>query len=102
MRLTTARYFTPSGASIQATGIVPDIEVEQARVEEVSGGQQRSEADLRGALANPGTSGGGEESQPNNSADPQAEEEEEPIDYQLSRAVDLLRGLSLFSERTIN
>lgn len=102
MRLTTARYFTPSGGSIQAKGIVPDIEVEQARLEEVNNGPQRSEADLRGALANPGTSGGGADSQPSTSEAPAAEEDAEPVDYQLSRAVDLLRGLSLFSERSTN
>ncbi len=102
MRLTTARYFTPSGGSIQAKGIVPDIEVEQARLEEVNNGPQRSEADLRGALANPGTSGGGADSQPATGEAPAAEEDAEPVDYQLSRAVDLLRGLSLFSERTTN
>ncbi len=102
MRLTTARYFTPSGGSIQAKGIVPDIEVEQARVEEVNAGPQRSEADLRGALANPGTSGGGEDNQPAGGAASEAEQEAEPIDYQLSRAIDLLRGLSLFTERSTN
>ncbi len=102
MRLTTARYFTPSGASIQATGIVPDIEVEQARIETLAAGPQRSEADLRGALANPGTSGGGEEAQPNSDDPAATSENEEPTDYQLARAVDLLRGLSLFSERTTN
>ena len=51
MRLTTARYFTPSGISIQAKGITPDIEVALARIEELEGGITREE-DLRGALDN--------------------------------------------------
>ena len=89
MRLTTARYYTPSGTSIQATGIKPDIEVEQARVEELESSPRRREADLRGALENtaPAEAGG-------RSAGPG--ETGEPIDYQLVRALDLLHGLSLF------
>ena len=89
MRLTTARYYTPSGTSIQATGIKPDIEVEQARVEELESSPRRREADLRGALENtaPAEAGG-------RSAGPV--ETGEPIDYQLVRALDLLHGLSLF------
>src|SRR5919199_5012712 len=53
MRLTTARYYTPSGRSIQAKGIEPDIIVEPAKIERVaSNAPQRREADLRGALRN--------------------------------------------------
>ena len=51
MRLTTARYYTPSGISIQAKGITPDIEVALARIEKLEGGITREE-DLRGALEN--------------------------------------------------
>src|SRR5881275_334589 len=53
MRLTTARYYTPSGRSIQAKGIEPDILVEPAKIEVIEEGQRRREADLRGALRNP-------------------------------------------------
>jgi carboxyl-terminal processing protease len=52
IRLTTARYYTPSGHSIQAKGIVPDITVEQAKIEMVKAEKMRSEADLRKRLAN--------------------------------------------------
>src|SRR3546814_9508834 len=53
MRLATARYFTPSGRSIQALGIEPDITVEQATLAEAEAAEPgRREADLRGALAN--------------------------------------------------
>ena len=52
IRLTTARYYTPSGASIQAKGIEPDIVVEQGRIEsEENNGGQRDEASLRNRLA---------------------------------------------------
>ena len=83
MRLTTARYYTPSGRSIQAKGIEPDLIVEQASIETAAGGPQRREADLRGALENEGASG-----------DPEAEADGEEgrsdtsnQDYQLSRAL---------------
>ncbi len=105
MRLTTARYFTPSGRSIQAKGIDPDIEVEQARVEALDAGPRRSEADLRGALANPGEAGGGEQSDdaPQGSGgEAAAAEDAPPVDYQLARALDLLRGMALFNERVVN
>ena len=54
IRLTTARYYTPSGRSIQAEGIVPDVRVEQSRTPLLSNGPAR-EADLAGALKNPGS-----------------------------------------------
>lgn len=108
MRLTTARYYTPSGRSIQAKGIEPDIIVEPAKVEEVSIRRVREE-DLRGALDN----GNGKKkenkkktdddaSQKAGEEDPEGSEqsdEEKPVDYQLSRAVDLLRGVTLYKER---
>src|ERR1700733_4188657 len=53
LRLTTAEYFTPSGRSIQAKGITPDIEVHQSKVEDMEQGGRLHEADLKGALPNP-------------------------------------------------
>ena len=50
IRLTTARYYTPAGTSIQAKGITPDIEVHQANVETLDDDPGRREADLRGRL----------------------------------------------------
>lgn len=98
IRLTTARYYTPSGRSIQAKGIVPDIFVEQAKVESFKG-SRFSEADLRGALKNPQK----DEKKPanDNEADKKEDEssktkDEQLEDYQLSRAYDLLSGLSLY------
>ena len=52
IRLTTARYYTPSGRSIQARGIDPDIVVEPAKIEKIDSPEFRHEADLRGALKN--------------------------------------------------
>ena len=88
MRLTTARYYTPSGRSIQAVGIDPDIAVEQVRVERVSNGQRRRESDLRGALQNEGEGNGND----------QPAQTEERQDFQLQRALDLLQGVSLFNQ----
>jgi len=100
IRLTTARYYTPSGRSIQAQGIDPDIVVEPARLEKLDQPRARREADLRGALRNdqqppqqpqqPGAEGGGQA---------QADGAE---DYQLQRAFDLLRGLALYNQRNGN
>ena len=92
MRLTTALYFTPSGVSIQAKGISPDIEVALARIEKLEGGLFREE-DLRGALDN---QEGGAEPTAENTASAEPKDPIE-IDYQLARAVDLLRGLSVFN-----
>ena len=97
IRLTTARYYTPSGRSIQAKGIDPDIVVEQSRIEKIDQPQRRREENLRGRLDNPG---GGND---NDSNAVQAEEgETTPVDYQLSRALDLLRGLALYGKRASN
>ncbi|CAI8238900.1 MAG: putative CtpA-like serine protease [SAR116 cluster bacterium] len=112
IRLTTARYYTPSGISIQARGIVPDIEVALARIEAVEGGIVREE-DLRGALD--GSDEADSDAAQNDNADETADEaaEEAPdaatdddaaeapvrqdeIDYQLARALDLIRGVAIF------
>lgn len=95
MRLTTARYFTPSGVSIQAKGISPDIEVALARIEKLEGGPVREE-DLRGALDSKDESSASSEDTPEPPADPIE------VDYQLARAIDLLRGLTIFSALAAN
>ncbi|MEM7213527.1 MAG: S41 family peptidase [Pseudomonadota bacterium] len=102
MKLTTARYFTPSGRSIQALGIEPDILVEERRIadadaEEGTERRTRSEADLRGSLEN------------NLSEDEQRQLEEERTrhektaqlrleDFQLAYALDLLAGLAIYEQ----
>lgn len=90
IRLTTARYFTPSGRSIQAKGIVPDITVEQVKLKKTVPPKRRREENLRGRLNNP-----------NNLLEPSKAKKEISVtqDYQLSRALDLLRGIALYSSR---
>ena len=97
IRLTTARYYTPSGRSIQAKGIDPDIIVEQAKLEKIKQPEQKREENLRGRLDNPGDR---HDSQPN----PEVKSNSDKIseDYQLSRALDLLRGISLYRARAGN
>ena len=94
MKLTTQRYYTPSGRSIQAKGIEPDIEVRQAKLEYLAGAR-RSEADLRGALD---TDGNGRKKPPEDNGEAAAEK---PEDYQLIRAIDLIHGIAL-SRRLAN
>ena len=98
IRLTTARYYTPAGTSIQAKGIVPDIEVRQSRVEVIEDGAGRREADLRGRLEN-------EQAEDGSADDPTGANQNladgEGEDYQLARALDLLRGIAMFGAQTV-
>lgn len=101
LRLTTALYFTPSGRSIQAEGINPDIVVPPARVEVVDTGPRRGEASLRGALRNPNAP---RESTPAVQPAPSGPDTAPPTpgasdDYQFNRAVDLIRGIGLYTAR---
>ena len=93
MRLTTARYYTPSGRSIQATGIIPDVEVHPAKVEEYINNYGLSEAEYRNALKNEAT--GEDKKTENNTKD-----EDWRKDYQLSRAVDLVKALGIYTQGT--
>jgi carboxyl-terminal processing protease len=104
MRLTTARYYTPSGRSIQALGISPDIVVQQpipepvdpdAPKEEISAAnRERSEADLRGAITNDSMTD--EEKRLYEEELARAEESAKlrDEDYQLAYAVDIIKGLT--------
>lgn len=89
MRLTTARYYTPSGRSIQAKGIEPDVLVHPAKVEEIESNFGLSEAEYSNALKN-------------ETAEDKKDQKTEANndwrkDYQLSRAVDLVRALGIYS-----
>ena len=95
MRLTTARYYTPSGNSIQATGITPDIEVKQANIEELEQLFDRRESDLKDHLSNPNDENVGDNGEKNN----QDTLSNEKVDYQLYRALDLLEGISLYNKK---
>ena len=94
IRLTTARYYTPSGASIQGKGITPDIIIEQGEFESYDF-KTFSESDLKDSLDK------------NEDLSEKVEETEEKLtdfekrlatDYQLQRAIDLIRGVSLYEE----
>ena len=102
IRLTTARYYTPSGRSIQAQGIDPDIVVEPARLEKVDQPRARRESDLRGALRNDQQQGQGQPPQQPGQGGEQPAAAEGTEDYQLQRAFDLLRGLALYNQRNGN
>ncbi|MCB1538906.1 MAG: S41 family peptidase [Rhodospirillales bacterium] len=127
IRLTTARYYTPSGRSIQAKGIEPDILVPQAKVENIDNADVGiSEADLKGALANPQSGANTDKSAPvikpeptpdttpsdktedgkdgkdgkdSKAKIPSVDHPELSDDYQLARAIDLLRGIALYDSQ---
>lgn len=104
MRITTARYYTPSGRSIQSLGVMPDIVVNQPPVDPQAEGveaqaaeeaaNQRSEADLEGAISNDSMTEDEikllEEERARTEESAQLRDE----DYQLAYAVDILRGLN--------
>ena len=101
MRLTTARYYTPSGRSIQALGVSPDIIVEQPRREENEEAededgtsQRRSEADLRGSLLNDSLSDEEIEQIEADQAEAEMAAKLRNDDFQLSYAIDLLKGMT--------
>jgi carboxyl-terminal processing protease len=92
MRLTTARYYTPSGRSIQAKGIEPDIIVEAAKIDHPAGKpDEKKVADNKDDAEAAAEAG---------SVDPTIMGT--PDDYQLARAVDMLRGIALFGARAEN
>jgi carboxyl-terminal processing protease len=91
IRLTTQRYYTPSGRSIQAKGIKPDIAVKQLRLEEISDEGRRREKDLRGALSGDGEKGTGRRLKKDEDA---KKTRAKVSDYQLVRAISVLRGIA--------
>ena len=94
LKLTTALYFTPNGRSIQAQGIVPDIEVARAKLTREDGGELIKEADLAGHLGN-GNGGADKPSSKKSEDKPRLQDD----DYQLSQALNLLKGLNVARQR---
>jgi carboxyl-terminal processing protease len=95
LKLTTARYFTPKGRSIQAKGIEPDITVKQLKVSKPkSNGVAFKEKDLEGHLSNPNKKQG-QSGQDGDSGGEAKDSAKTLDDYQLSQALNLLRGYSL-------
>ncbi|WP_455199271.1 S41 family peptidase, partial [Kaarinaea lacus] len=92
LKLTTARYYTPSGRSIQAEGIEPDIVLDPVKVTRIEGGVERvKEADLSGHLE----SGNGENNGNNGKKDKEGEVSLAQTDYQLYEALNILKGLQI-------
>ncbi|MBV9015792.1 MAG: S41 family peptidase [Alphaproteobacteria bacterium] len=97
MRLTTARYYTPSGRSIQARGIDPDIVVDAAKIakDEKPGNKTAKAGDKKDESAKKDDSAAEQ-----GAVDPSVMGTAD--DYQLARAVDMLRGIALFNGRLVN
>lgn len=94
IKLTTARYYTPSGRSIQAEGITPDIVLDNVTVASVGQDDPIKEANLSGHLSNP------ENSKNSNTQN----EEEKPLeqrDYALSQALNLLKGMVILDKKDL-
>ncbi len=96
IKLTTARYYTPSGKSIQKTGIDPDILVEQSEVKPIQDTQSRKESDLRGAMENDQN-----DSKEKNTKNISEDQNNETVDYQLTRALDLILALNILNNQSI-
>ncbi len=104
MRLTTARYYTPSGRSIQSLGVMPDIVVNQPVVDPLAEGteakaaedqtKQRTEASLRGAITNDSMTDDEKKQLEEERARTEEAAKLRDEDYQLAYAVDILRGLN--------
>tara|TARA_Y100000589_G_scaffold74323_2_gene67667 strand:- start:1632 stop:2885 length:1254 start_codon:yes stop_codon:yes gene_type:complete len=92
LKLTTALYFTPSGRSIQKTGIDPDILVEQGVLTKTEE-KRRKESDLKGAIENG-------DNKANKSKDSKENDEDDKSDdYQLTRALDLIAAINLVKQK---
>jgi carboxyl-terminal processing protease len=100
LKLTTARYYTPNGRSIQAQGIVPDIEVNRAKLSDEKQTSTFKEADLAGHLSNGNTNEKKKDNQkqkPDNDASSEEEKQKQMLakDFQLQEALNLLKALDI-------
>ena len=105
IRLTTARYYTPSGRSIQSLGVAPDILVEfippepEEEGEEENGRGNRSEADLRGSLDNDSLTEDEREQLEEERAAQEETARRRADDNQLAYALDIIKGLTVLGQR---
>ena len=99
LKITTALYYTPNGRSIQAQGIVPDIEVRQAKITSEQDTENFKEADLQGHLGN--GNGGADRPSSSKATAGKTSKKARPQDddYQLSQALSLLKGLSITRDK---
>lgn len=91
VKITTARYYTPNGRSIQAKGITPDIIVKDLELSSLNKNKMIKESDLKGHLKNT--------DKKNKDGELQAQNKKLENDYQLSEAINLLKGLNILSLR---
>lgn len=101
IKMTTARYYTPSGRSIQAQGIEPDIKLDRVKITKLkdNGFSAVKEADLSGHLTNGKDS---KEKAKGKKTSKTKDEEKKPLsstDYQLYEALNLLKGLAIFGQK---
>ncbi len=109
IRLTTARYYTPSGRSIQALGVAPDIIVSQRpRISDKDLNESEknikrvTESDLRGALSNDSLSDDEKEQLELERQNQQKAKEIKQQDYQMSYALDVIKGLNIYDREKLN
>jgi len=96
LKLTTALYFTPSGRSIQAEGISPDIPLKNFKISKLEGSDDSlKEADLAGHLANAGDKKEAKK-------ETKKKEDKTENDYVLHEALNLLKGMTILKERAMN
>lgn len=98
VKITTARYFTPNGRSIQAKGIEPDIELKTLRIPASDKKERKSfsENDLSGHLSNPEDEGAPEDEEA--PVEEETSENLEEVDFQLYEALNLLKGMNIMSQ----
>ncbi|ANJ68382.1 peptidase S41 [Halothiobacillus diazotrophicus] len=102
LRLTTARYFTPSGRSIQGEGIKPDVEVHQLKIADIEKVFSIKEADLAGHITNPNNNGKGDKAPKEAPIKQMINTDGKPLvesDYQLYEGLNLLKGMAIVAKR---
>jgi len=97
IKITTARYFTPSGNSIQAKGITPDVEIPRAELKVLPKITGWAESDLDGALSAEEGKKAKDTLEPKEDLNESDEKKEEKKDYQLDRALDILKAMAVFA-----